>query len=139
MGSGVSQAGIGPLVSGAGSWGSQLRGPRCRRAVVSLLVSRARAQGRGGGQVPDMVDCGVLGILKVVSAYWYWIPLLVPAHWWERLVLRLVLAHWWVRLCPSVSGQPTGGLVCVPAWLAAGLRCPSTGADRLVGGAGSRH
>lgn len=56
-GLGYPKAGVGPPVSEAVSWGSQLKGLRCLRAGVGLLVSGARAQ-------------GVLG--------------LVPAHWWVR-------------------------------------------------------
>ena len=52
-----------------------------------------------------MTVCGVLSILELVSAYWYWIPGLVPAHWWARLCpagsgcmvlqnLELVLVHY---------------------------------------------
>ena len=40
-----SKAGVGPLVSGAGSRASRLRGPKCVRAGISLLVGGTGAQG----------------------------------------------------------------------------------------------
>ena len=62
---------------------------------------------------------------------------LVLAHRW----MRLVLVSWWAGLVPRVTvssrglktaGLLVGGAVSPPSWFS-GLRCPGTGADRLVG------
>lgn len=52
---GCLKAGDGPLLSGAGSQGSWLRGPRCLGTGVGLLVGGAVAQ----------------GVLELVLARWW--------------------------------------------------------------------
>ena len=108
----------------------------------------------------------MVSVLQAAES-WF-IILLGSAPWWVRLVLGLVQAfwwdglvpaHWWVELglVPLVSRAMSRGMFrggCelrttlgslsadgwgffLPCWLF-GLRCPSTGACRLLSGARSQ-
>ena len=65
-------------MGGAGSQCGWLRGPRCLRHGVVLLVDQG--QGPGGpkaseillvfGLVPHMADCGAMVVLDLMSAGW---------------------------------------------------------------------
>ena len=70
------RARAGPLADRSGSQSLWLRGPGVLELLFFLLAGWASAQG-----------------------------VLVPTHWWVRLVPRLVLAHWWVELGPRVSDR----------------------------------
>ena len=78
MGSRVSQAGAGLLVSGTGGQGSWLRGLCCLEASVSILVGRAGAQdnprastgSRVGGESLRVSDYRAVGAQVLVAVGW---------------------------------------------------------------------
>ena len=89
------------LVGEAGSWKSWLRGLRCSRACVGILVFRAEYQGTVGSWQDRLQDCTCLGQVLILS----WmerdqgILQMMPAYW----SMKLVLAKKYPLMCRAES------------------------------------
>ena len=121
---GSPKAGVRPKVVRVGFWGHWLRGPRCSRDCVGLLVGRIwglRAPDAyllAGGLGPNRAVCGTPDVLRSGSACccvephpgasvctaqgaqsWFW---LVVWRAEGQGILRLVLSNWWIE-CVEVG------------------------------------